>query len=102
MNAPDESYKLHEDNQQYQYLNGTFSSAWKEGDYLCHCLTSCRHLARRFIHSENRYAYLCEADEPEGCPKTSNRGVATKDCLTDPYEVRLGENNHDDGEFAEK
>ena len=83
-------------NNQYE-LNEMFH----QGDYM----TSCQWLERRFLHSQNRFMYLCnEQDDGEGCPKTTNRGVPTKCCLTDPYETGpiFGSDNNEQGEFGEK
>ena len=96
-----ENYKIAEDKKQEQYLELYGGSYTKDG-YVFHILTSCRHLSRRFIHSENRYAYLCACDEVEVCPKSSERGKATKSCLTDPYTVLSRFSNDDEGDAAEK
>ena len=94
-------------NQENQYK---LNDMYHHGDYM----TSCQHLERRFLHSENQFMYICnEPDDGEGCPKTMRRGRATKCCLTDPYETRpihansdddlkLGEDNNDRGDFNEK
>ena len=80
------------------------SSMHTDEDYVYHALTSCQWLERRFVHAENRFLYSCnDPDDGDGCPKSSNRGVANKSCLTDPYSCRWGEyDNNDDGELNEK
>jgi len=77
------------------------NTMYHQGDFM----TSCQWLERRFLHSENRFMYLCnEPDDGDGCPKNTNKGEATKCCLTDPYETRwvLGGDNNEQGDFAEK
>lgn len=68
-------------------------------------LTSCQWLERRFVHAENRFLYVCnEQDDGDGCPKSGSgrRGEADKSCLCDPYDVRMGSDNSDNGDFEEK
>jgi hypothetical protein len=69
----DESYKVSEDFHQTDWLDGLDERGF--------VMSSCLHLARRFIHSENRYYYFCENHEEEGCPKRDRKGVPDKDCL---------------------
>ncbi len=75
-----------------------------EGDYMHHGLTSCQWLERRFVHAENLFMYGCnEPDDGDGCPKFGGRkGTADKSCLCDPYEVRMGVDNNDQGDLSEK
>lgn len=105
-------YKTHEDTKQEQYLD--YARTHDETMF-----TSCKYLARRFLHSWNAYTYSCEIDDVDGCPKSSERGKANCSCLTDSYSVpfasaeelssraehwraKMGEDNNDDGDFAEK
>ena len=92
-----EDYKEHEDNKQERYLD-YFSGNSNE------MLTSCRHLSRRMLHSWNWYSYTCEANEEDGCPKAGSgrKWIADKSCFCDPYSIRLGSDNSDDGEFKDK
>lgn len=79
------------------------SSMHSDDDYLYHGLTSCQWLERRFVHAENRFVYSCnEPDDGDGCPKTSDPGIANKSCLTDPYDVIFGSDNNDQDELGEK
>ena len=96
-----EDYKISEDRKQQQYLELYGGEYIKEG-YRFHILTSCRHLSRRFIHSENRYAYMCATDEVDICPKVGDRGIANKTCLTDPFSVLCTYDNTDEGDLSEK
>ena len=65
-------------------------------------MTSCQWLERRFLHSINQFMYLCnDPDDGDGCPKR-DRGIVNKGCLIGPDETRLGEDNNEQGDFAEK
>jgi hypothetical protein len=89
----DELYKTSEDYLQKKYL------AVIERE---NTITSCLHLARRFIHSENQYRYTCENHEPEGCPKSKNQGMPGMGCFTVPRSFNLNDDNNDEGDFREK
>ena len=76
-----------------------------EGGYVHHGLTSCQWLERRFVHAENLFMYGCnEPHDGDGCPKpgSGRKGIADKSCLCDPYEVRMGSDNSDNGDFEDK
>ena len=102
-----DDYKSHEDHKQERYLD---YMSQRENEVM----RSCRHLARRFIHSWNCYSYSCECDDG-CCPKNTKKLVASVDCLTDAYptggytepdekwwKYRLGEENNDQNELEEK